>query len=281
MAVREQSRARVVYRLPEPRRAGAGGGLGLFAVLLLGAVLFLGGLALGRALFTPSAPAAASRAGEAPAAQAGTATQTTTLPAAGATTAAPSATGAATSRVGPRRVLDGVPVGYEHSEQGAVASATNYTTVLGGPLVLDPVARRVAIDVLAAPSARSSMQRSYAQAAPLIAKGLGVTEGSADAAQVVLRVIPVGWRVVQYDGSTATVAIWATGVGGAINGTPVREGWGVTTIKLTWADGDWKELGATTTDGPVPIADEQTPTAPSELVPKARAFKEYHYAPGS
>ena len=278
MAVREQSRARVVYRLPEPRRAGAGGGLGLFAVLLLGAVLFLGGLALGRALFTPATPHAAAAAG-APATQAGTATRATT-PATGAATAAPSATGAATSRVGPRRMLDGVPVGYEHSEQGAVASATNYTTVLGGPLVLDPVARRVAIDVLAAPSARASMQRSYAQAAPLIAKGLGVTEGSADAARVVLRVIPVGWRVVQYDGSTATVAIWATGVGGAINGTPVREGWGVTTIKLTWVDGDWKELGATTTDGPVPIADEQTPTAPSELVPKARAFKEYHYAPG-
>jgi hypothetical protein len=278
MAVREQSRARVVYRLPEPRRAGAGGGLGRLTVLLLGLVLFLGGLALGRALFTPATPHAAAAAG-APATQAGTATRATT-PATGAATAAPSATGAATSRVGPRRMLDGVPVGYEHSEQGAVASATNYTTVLGGPLVLDPVARRVAIDVLAAPSARASMQRSYAQAAPLIAKGLGVTEGSADAARVVLRVIPVGWRVVQYDGSTATVAIWATGVGGAINGTPVREGWGVTTIKLTWVDGDWKELGATTTDGPVPIADEQTPTAPSELVPKARAFKEYHYAPG-
>jgi hypothetical protein len=280
MAVREQSRARVVYRLPEPRRAGAGGGLGLFTVLLLGLVLFLGGLALGRTLFTPSTPRPASQAGDAPAAPPATATQATTAAAGGAATAAPSATGAATSRVGPRRMLDGVPVGYEHSEQGAVASATNYTAVLGGPLVLDPVARRVAIDVLAAPSARSSMQRSYAQAAPLIAKGLGVTGGSADAANVVLRVIPVGWRVEQYDGSTATVAIWATGVGGAINGTPVREGWGVTTIRLTWVDGDWKELGATTTDGPVPIADEQTPTAPSELVPKARAFKEYHYAPG-
>jgi len=60
----------------------------------------------------------------------------------------------------------------------------------------------------------------------------------------------------------------------------VQEGWGVTTIRLRWVDGDWKELDATTTAGPVPLADEQTPTAPSELVPKAQAFKEYHYAPG-
>jgi hypothetical protein len=271
----QQGGARVVYGLPEPRRVGSGGGLGLVAALLLGLVLFVGGLAVGRALRTPAPQAAA-----APPATA--APQVTAPPAsAGAVAAAPSATGAAVDKVGPTRVVQGVPVGYARSREGAIAAATNYATVLSSPLILDPDRRHKAIDVLADPGARAALQRSFDQAVPLIAKGLHVPAGATAADQVVLRAIPVGWRLEQYDGRTARVAIWATGIGGSINGTPVQEGWGVTTIRLRWTGGDWKELGATTTAGPVPLADEQTPTAPSELVPKARAFKEYHYAPGS
>jgi hypothetical protein len=62
---------------------------------------------------------------------------------------------------------------------------------------------------------------------------------------------------------------------------PVREAWGTTTVELRWVDVDWKQLKATTTDGPVPIADTATPTSPSEFVSKAQEFKEYTYAPGS
>jgi hypothetical protein len=276
MAVQEQGRARVVYGPPTQRRAATGGGLSRTTLLLAALVLFLGGLALGRALYSSAPPAAA------PAATATAAPPASAVPRAttGAVPAAPSATGAATSEVGPRRVVANVPVGYAHSRQGAVAAATNYATTMSSPLILDAAARHRAVAVLAAPVARAALNRSLDQTVPLIAKGLGVSSGSGAASQVVLRAIPVGWRLEAYDGSTARVAIWATGVGGSLNGTPVQEGWGVTTIQLVWVDGDWKELGATTTAGPVPLADEQTPTAPSELVPKARAFKEYHYAPG-
>jgi hypothetical protein len=269
----------VVYRLPEQRRVGSGGGLGLVATLLLALVLFLGGMAVGRALVTP-APQAAAPAAATPQAGAAPATTAPGAPAASGVAAAPTATGAATTKVGPRRVVAEVPVGYVRSEQGAVAAATNYATTLSGSLVLDPARRRRAIDVIAAPEARKALQQSFDQTVPLIAKGLRVTEGADAAGKVVLWAIPAGWRVDQYDGSTARVAIWATGVGGAINGTPVQEAWGTTTIRLRWVGGDWKELGATTTPGPAPIADEQTPTPASELVPTARTFKEYHYAPG-
>jgi hypothetical protein len=54
----------------------------------------------------------------------------------------------------------------------------------------------------------------------------------------------------------------------------------VTTVTLQWAGGDWKQVSASTTRGPVPLADDAQATAASELIGKTKDFKEYTYAPG-
>jgi hypothetical protein len=279
MAVRDQ-RARVLYRLPEQRRFGAGGMPTLLAMVLGAIVLFLGGLVVGRATMTrdpavTGAPATTAAAATPPA------------PTAAATpdsTAATRAEPAAGAGVGPRRVANGVGVGYAHSQQGAVAAAANYAKVLSSALILDTAQRRAAIDTLAAPEARARQQKTFDQAVASLRAGLGVTGPAADRAQVLLRATPVGWRVEQYGKGSARVAIWVTSVGGSLGGqsgtVPVREGWGTTTVSLRWVDGDWKQVASTTTDGPVPIADVAPPTASGELVTKANEFKEFTYAPG-
>ena len=281
MAVHDQSRARVLYRLPEQRRAGAAGMPSTLAMVLLAVVLFLGGLLVGRA--TTGTVAGAPPA--APATTAATAASGQAAPpAAAATTPQAQAGEAATSRVGPSQVVHGVPVGYQHSEQGAVAAAANYAKVLASELILDKASRRKAIDTLAAPETRARQQRAFDQAVPSLAKGLGVTGGSADGT-VLLRAVPVGWRLESYTGDRATVAIWVTSVlgslGGPPGGVPVQEGWGTTTVQLRWVGGDWKQLQSTTKEGPAPVADAATPTAASQLVPEAQEFKEFTYAPGS
>jgi hypothetical protein len=137
--------------------------------------------------------------------------------------------------------------------------------------------------VLAAPEARGSLQRNFDQAVASLRQGLGVTGAAAKDTQVLLRATPVGWRVEDYDGASAKVAIWVTSVGGSIGGAqpvPIREAWGTTTVTLRWAGGDWKQVGSTTIDGPVPIADVAPPTAAPELLGKANEFKEFTYAPG-
>jgi hypothetical protein len=280
MAVRDQ-RARVLYRLPEQRRFGAGGMPTLLTMLLLAIVLFLGGLVVGRATMTRDQAATAAPAttvAAAPAAPAPTAAATPD------STAAPRAEAAATSGVGPRRLEHGVGVGYAHSQQGAVAAAANYTRALSSALILDTARRRAAIDTLAAPEARARLQRTFDQAVASLRAGLGVSGPAGDRAQVLLRATPVGWRVDQYTKGAARVAIWVTSVGGSLGGdsgtVPVREGWGTTTVSLRWVDGDWKQVRSTTTDGPVPIADVAPPTAAGELVSKANEFKEFTYAPG-
>jgi hypothetical protein len=279
VAVRDQ-RARVLYRLPEQRRFGAGSTPTLLTLVLLAIILFLGGLVVGRATMTrDQAPTAApATTAAAPAAPAPTAAATPS------SAAAPQATAAAAGGVGPRRVANGVGVGYARSQQGAVAAAANYTRVLSSALILDEARRRAAIDTLAAPEARARLQKTFDRAVASIRAGLGVTGPAADRAQVLLRATPVGYRVEHYGGGTARVAIWVTSVGGSLGGeggtVPIREGWGTTTVSLRWVDGDWKQLASTTTDGPVPIADVAPPTAAGELVTKANEFKEFTYAPG-
>jgi hypothetical protein len=278
MAVGDQ-RARVLYRLPEQRRFGAGGMPGLLTMTLLAVVLFLGGLVVGRASMTRDQAGGAAPATTAAAA---TATPAPTVAATPGTAAAPAAA-TATKGVGPRRIENGVKVGYAHSREGAIAAAANYTTALSSDLLLDPARRKAAIDTLAAPEAKARLQQRFDQAVASLRSGLGVSGASEDA-QVLLRATPVGWRVEEYSDRAATVAIWVTSVGGSIGGTdgpvPIREGWGTTTVELRWAGGDWKQVDSTTTDGPVPIADVAPPTAAPELVSKANEFKEFTYAPG-
>ena len=277
MAVRDQ-RARVLYRLPEQRRFGAGGLPSLLTMVLLAVVLFLGGLVVRRATMTGGRPAAAPATTAAAVAPA-----TPTTAASPGTAAAPSAEAAPATGVGPRRVSNGVGVGYAHTRQGAVAAAANYTRALSSALILDTARRRAAIDTLAAPEARARLQKTFDQAVASIRAGLGVSGSAGDGAQVLLRATPVGWRVEQYGQGSARVAIWVTSVGGSVGGSgsaPVREGWGTTTVSLRWVAGDWKQVASATTDGPVPIADVAPPTAAGELVSKANEFKEFTYAPG-
>jgi hypothetical protein len=279
MAVGDQ-RARVLYRLPEQRRFGAGGMPSLLAMALLAVVLFLGGLVLGRASMTRDQAGGAAPATTTAAA---TATPAPTVASPG-TAAAPAAAAAATKGVGPRRIENGVKIGYAHTREGAIAAAANYTTALSSDLILDSARRKAAIDTLAAPEAKARLQKTFDQAVASLRSGLGVTGAAGDGAQVLLRATPVGWRVEEYSDRAARVAIWVTSVGGSIGGTdgpvPIREGWGTTTVDLRWAGGDWKQVDSTTTDGPVPIADVAPPTAAPELVSKASEFKEFTYAPG-
>ena len=280
MAVRDQ-RARVLYRLPEQRRFGAGGMPTLVTMVLLAVVLFLGGMVIGRASMTGGRQGGgAATATTAPAAAQ---TPSPTVAATPGTAAAAPAEAAAATRVGPRRFEAGVGVGYAHSQQGAVAAAANFTRVLSSDLILDTSRRRAAIAALAAPSAKARLQRTFDQAVVPLRKGLGVSDTANDGAQVLLRATPVGWRVEDYSDEKAKVAIWVTSVGGSVGGTvaaPIREGWGTTTVELRWVGDDWKLAESTTTDGPVPIADVAPPTAAGELADKANEFKEFTYAPG-
>lgn len=185
------------------------------------------------------------------------------------------------------RMQDGVPVGWTHSQGGAIAAATNYIAILNSELLFDDAKRNLAVDAIATPEAHVRLQRALDTTAKSVAAALtrdiGGTGTSVtlDPAKVIFQAIPVRYRVDHYDGTHASITIWMTGVAGYQDSSlPVQEAWGLTSVRLQWTDGDWKETGATVQDGPVPVADDTPPTPTPALVREAQQFKEYRYAPG-
>ncbi|HZD72611.1 MAG TPA: hypothetical protein VE776_01755 [Actinomycetota bacterium] len=290
MAVREQSRARVIYSLPEQRRPGSPGGFGVFGLLAIALALFAGGLMIGR--WTGAAPqrqTPVAQRGATPQAPAATSdpTPAQTAPAQAVPASRPLTVNG--EQVWSGRTLNGVPVGWDHSEAGAVGAATNYTAALASSeLMFDDARRGAAVETVAAPQARARLARDLENQAKLIAASFfGIQDADAALAQVVaskvvFQTIPVRYRLDAYDGDRARVSIWQTGVGGYQDSSlPPQEAWGMTTVQLQWIDKDWKETGATVTDGPVPVADSNPPTPAPDLIHELQQFKDYHYAPAS
>jgi hypothetical protein len=286
LAVREQSRARVIYSLPEQRRRGAPGGFGLFGLLVVALLLFAGGLLIGHWTGAPSRPQAPAATGTAARSSPATAAPRTQSP-----TAVPASRPLTVNgeRVWSGRTVGGVPVGWDHSEAGAVGAATNYTAALASSeLMFDAARREAAVEVVAAPQARERLRRDLEDQAKVIAASFfGVRDADKalarlDARKVVFQTIPVRYRLEAYDGTRARVAIWQTGVGGYQDSSlPPQEAWGMTTVRLQWIEGDWKETSAVVTDGPVPVADSNPPTPAPDLIREVQQFKDYHYAPAS
>ena len=71
---------------------------------------------------------------------------------------------------GSTRVESGVPVGYGHSQAGAVDAATAYAVALNGPMLLDLDGLRAAAGAIAVPEYRDQLvsQGDFARPTPLL-----------------------------------------------------------------------------------------------------------------
>jgi hypothetical protein len=282
VAVTEQARARVVYRPPDQRSARPAGRPGRLGVLGLVAVVFAGGMLFGRTIGRQAAsqdPAAvpAASAPQATSAPAGSQEEAPTV-----TAGTPEANPAASRTAGPRKVVDGVGVGWARTRKGALGAATSYAMVLSGDLLFDNVRRDKALAVLAAPEARAGLQRAWAETVPVLRRQLRLPATGPVADKVVLWTSPLGYSIKRSDDAAARIAIWTTSFAGSTTGIPVVVGYGVTTIDLKWVGGDWKQVRATTRPAPIPLPpDNEVPSAASAFVQQTRTFKGYSYAPGS
>ncbi len=204
------------------------------------------------------------------------------VPPAGVVPGGPGAT-----RPGGLQLVAGVPVGYAHTDAGAVSAATNYAIAYGGPAMFVPAQRRIIVDATTDPATRAAQQVQQDQQTALYsatADKFGLDQQgrpTAPGVEFVARELPVGARLVAYTPDTAVVAVWEDGlVGLAGTGTtrPVQEGWGTTTVTLRWAAGDWKWTAGSFTPGPTPITGVQTPSDPQAIADAVDEFGGFSYA---
>ncbi len=158
----------------------------------------------------------------------------------------------ATDDAGPRSVEAGVPVGYGHSEQGAAAAATAYLTVASeGLLLMDPVARDMAVRRMLVPDASAGTVASVV-GNPALLERIRTAASSSGAPRAVLRNLPVAYRVDAFTPQRARVSVWAAAVWSIAGVGGPSEAWTTTALELEWVDGDWRLWSLSSADGPTP-----------------------------
>jgi hypothetical protein len=173
--------------------------------------------------------------------------------------AAASSDETASDTTGPRRVVLGVPQGFAHTREGAVAAATGF--LLTGQALLDLAPTQVedAIGLMTASGSRAAqVARTSTQLTDLreaLADGAGPT-------QYVQSVLAT--RVDAYMPEGARVSMWSVGVLSRRNAAPPQAGWAITTYDLVWEDGDWKLWSEDRDTGPAPMLNGGAPPATAE-----------------
>lgn len=146
---------------------------------------------------------------------------------------------------GPYDELDGVPVGYARTEEGAVAAAANFNLLSGRDDLLDLDALKRAMQTLAAPSWKSDAAKQAKNGYEYVTETYGA---DADLSAAVLR-----YDVVDFTSDHAVVSLWTVNVLSGSNRPNVDEVWGIVTIDLEWVDGDWRVGGIESSPGPAPL----------------------------
>lgn len=170
----------------------------------------------------------------------------------------------------PSRDLNGVPVGYARTEEGAAAAATSFNLLSGRDDLLDADALAKAMETFAAPSwvsdAAGEARRGYEYVA-------GTYGNEAEVTTSVLR-----YEVTEFSDTDATVKLWTLNVLSGPRRPNVEAAWGIVTIGLQWIDGDWRVDRIDSSPGPAPA---EIPSGRPEISASSvvETFDEFQRAP--
>ncbi|WP_370413991.1 hypothetical protein [Streptomyces fradiae] len=200
---------------------------------------------------------------------------------------APSPSAAPTSATGVRPVTGRngqIPTGFAHDEQGAQSAAANYAVALGSVDMFQPGPREALVrathDPAVADALVKSLNDSYS-AGFLSNVGLQPDGTAPNGLTFVSRTIPVGTKVKDYTGDTATAEVWCTGlVGLAGDGStkPVTSTWFTITEKLKWVGGDWKVVSSEQAEGPTPVNGDNRASVADEIARAVEGYGGFTYA---
>jgi hypothetical protein len=98
---------------------------------------------------------------------------------------------------------------------------------------------------------------------------------------VILRSIPLAYRVDSFAADRAVVSIWDLGVVGSGASVDPQASWRTETIALVWEGGTWKASEFKSAAGPVlPLAGRDQPSPPADVFTVVPTLTEYtHVAP--
>jgi hypothetical protein len=131
------------------------------------------------------------------------------------------------------RLVDGIPIGVEHSRAGALAAADNYVARAAETIVQDPPAFTRLVRTVWAPSSQaralSDGKSSRSQAPDAVANYAAGGRGLA---------MTAARKLERYDGTHASVLSWGAGFIWGPEKRPTQR-WFLARTRLVWTDGHW------------------------------------------
>lgn len=167
----------------------------------------------------------------------------------------------------PQRSINGVPVGYSRTAEGAIEAATNFTRVMASALE-NPDDYRTVLLTMAAPSWVSEAEQIADNGLRFFKERYGPGGTSTFS--------PLRYRVESYSKERATIKLWGVTVatGPKIDG--IEESWLTGTVEVSWVSGDWRITDQSSEPGPTP----ELLQSGGNLSPGALdGFKDYPRAP--
>jgi hypothetical protein len=175
---------------------------------------------------------------------------------------------------GRRPPAQGAPASPVPTRASAVAAAAQSVTAFDGRVLLDPNRVEAVVNRIASSGSRASLLSAFEQASAQTREKLGA--GRAPSPVIVLRSIPLGYRVVRYSAQQATIDVWYVGIVGSGATVQPQQSWRTQDVTLVWENRAWKVSSFGSTDGPTPpLSTAEIPGTPAELFGSIPMFKEF------
>ncbi|MFD9601040.1 hypothetical protein [Streptomyces sp. NPDC059970] len=171
-----------------------------------------------------------------------------------------------------------IPSGFAHDEQGAQSAASNFAVALGSVGMFKKDSRHEIVNTIYTAEAAAKLRdpQDSAYSAGFLGKlGLDPDGNAPQGSTFVSRTIPVGTKLEAFEGDTAKVAVWYTGLigmSGPESTDPVSTSWKTWTVQLSWTSDGWRAVSDTQKDGPAPVPGDVAASSSDEI---SKAIEEY------
>ena len=179
--------------------------------------------------------------------------------------------------LGPTTVVEGIPIGYPRTREGAAQAAGNYLAALGGRLALDTGRATAALDRIAEPSSRDRLEKGLTASLQGEEALWGIQTAARQGQRVIVTQTPIAYRIDAFTPDEATVRVWTNLNVGVDNRQRLVAFFAIGQATLTWLNDDWRlrAFDAGHQEGDVVPACLQTPTATGGVPAKLDGFVPY------
>ncbi len=171
----------------------------------------------------------------------------------------------------------GAPRPSSRTQAAAVEAAVRSITAFDGDVLLDPVRAATVVTRIASLASRSRLIAAFTEASIQTRAKLGAD--TAPRPVIVLRSVPVGYRIDRFSPDEATVAVWYVGIVASGATVDPQQSWRTQIVALVWERGAWRVSSFESSSGPTPpVSTAEAPPSPSELFAAIPQFEEFDHA---